>query len=200
MTVGPSGPSMATSRNHAGRAQSGGAEGQYRRPARRRPGADRFRFLQRAQHRQGGLCGRSADRRQPRPVPGSGSRYFRQHPERGQGTRARSEERAALQEHVDAGPGAVDVWALGAKSVRQLAERQRFKHEARDSPRPTSPRCNSGNAFGETMPRWAPGPAPLLDIPAGAISQGRRTYKHRHRFADTLAMGALRAAVAAGRG
>ena len=62
-----------------------------------------------AQPREGQVRRQSARRRQPRQMAGARVRHQRADDRGGQGLRPRQQGRAALQEHVDAGPGAVDV-------------------------------------------------------------------------------------------
>ena len=93
------------------------------------------RRVRRAQPRQGRLRGQSARRRHARQMAGDPPQHVAAHPRRGEAVRPRQQGSPALQEHVDAGAGALDVRPrppadrrLAAGQVRQGARARRGQY------------------------------------------------------------------------
>ena len=122
----------------ADRDEPGGAEGERRRASRRRADHRRRGRVHRPQPRQGRLRRQPARGRQPRQMAAGPLQHLAADARRGEAVRPRQQGSAALQEHVDARPRAVDV--RPRPRSRSSTGSRPSSPRRRSSPRPISPR------------------------------------------------------------
>ena len=120
--------------------------------ARRRADHRRRGRVHRAQPRQGRLRRQPARGRQPRQMAGRPLQHLAADARRGEAVRPRQQGSAALQEHVDAGPGAVDVRPR-PRSRSSTGSRPSSPRRP-SSPKPISPRSTPAMPMAR-RPRWA---------------------------------------------
>ena len=148
--------------------------------------ADEGEFT-RPQPRQGRLRRQSARGRQPRQVAGRPLQHLAADPRCGEAVRPRQQGSAALQEHVDAGPGAVDV--RPRPRSRSSTGSRPSSPRRRSWPKPISPRSTPAMPMARRS-RWAASSSSTISTPAPAEPGLYRTVTGAESLALGLVAGA----------